>query len=160
MYLKEHRHGNLKLSLYTLTTRTGMWLCLLVMFPLRTAASPETPFKLGTTQSWREEPASQWNGSYHTLNKYDNEADAGAIARGVICIMWGASRRWVWAERGWEWEVFCPRVGCKVRRMGKRRNKWETFEMVESWLASEGHCSPKLQCLCIITPNLKNTLCW
>ena len=66
-------------------TRTGRWLCLIVMFPLCTEASPETTLKYGTTQSWREEPMLEWNGSYHTLNKYDNEAGTTDCQGGYLC---------------------------------------------------------------------------
>lgn len=57
------------------------------MFPLCTEASLETTLKYGTTQSWREEPTLEWNGSYDTLNKYDNEADTTDCQRGYLCYV-------------------------------------------------------------------------
>lgn len=68
-------------------TRTGLWLCLIVMFPLCTEASLETTLKYGTTQSWRKEPMLEWNGSYDTLNKYDNEADTTDCLGGYLCYV-------------------------------------------------------------------------
>lgn len=50
-------------SVFISVTRTGLWLCLIVMFQLCTDASLEVGLKYGTTQSWPEEPMLEWNGS-------------------------------------------------------------------------------------------------
>lgn len=57
------------------------------MFPLCTAASLETTLKYGTTQSWREDSMLEWNGSYDTLNKYDNKADTTDCQGGYLCYV-------------------------------------------------------------------------
>lgn len=72
---------------FILMTRTGLWLCLIVMFPLCTAGSLETGLKYGATQSWRVEPMLEWNGSYDTLNKYDNEVDTTDCLEGYLCYV-------------------------------------------------------------------------
>lgn len=117
---------------------------MLNMFPLCTATSLETPLKYGTTQSWREEPVLEWNGSYGTLNKYDNEADR---RKGYLCYVArtggrfklnnsavvGREQEWevVWSSRGMEMRCVIPvcasMLQCVHVMWGVWNDKWKKW---------------------------------